>query len=83
MKKLPWWTWTLIVLIAADLALAATGTGILIGQQRGHGWKMEGDKLDTREKIPMIGCTYWTGLGTRLKAITYPVPGQTCAMIDR
>jgi hypothetical protein len=84
MKKLPWWTWTLIVLIAADLGLAATGTGILIGEQNGHGWKMERGGIDVRkQKIPMRGCIYWTGLGTRQRVITFPAPGQTCKPIDR
>ena len=84
MKKLPLWTWVLIVLIAADLLLAVTGNGILIGQQRGHGWAMERSGADVRKhRIPVLGCIYWTGLGTRLIAHPSPQPDQACASIAR
>ena len=84
MRKLPLWTWVLIALIVADLLLAVTGTGILMAQQRGHGWAMTGGAGDVaKRRIPVLGCVYWTGLGTRLTTHPVPQPDQACPLIAR
>ena len=85
------WLWALLALIAADLLLAVTGTHLLIRQQRGQAWLVEGGLIVStrtdvshygdKRKIPMLGCTYWTGLGTRMTAHPFAPPAQHCAWI--
>lgn len=85
------WLWALLALIAADLLLGVTGTHILIRQQRGQAWLVEGrlivsaktdvSRYADKRKIPMLGCTYWTGFGTRMTAHPFATPKQNCAWI--
>ena len=85
--------WPLLALIAADLLLAATGTRILIRQQRGQAWLVEGglivstrtdvSRYPDKRKIPMLGCTYWTGTGTKMTAHPFALPTQDCAWTAR
>ena len=87
------WLWALAALIAVDLVLAATGTHILVRQQRGQAWLVEGGLIVStrtdvsryahKRKIPMLGCTYWTGFGTRMTAYPFAPPEQDCAWIAR
>jgi len=91
MRKLPLWLWPILALIAADLLLAVTGTRILIRQQHGQAWLVEGglivsthtdvSRYAVKRKIPMLGCTYWTGLGTRMTAHPFAPPTQSCPWI--
>lgn len=87
------WLWALFALIAADLLLAVTGTRILIREQRGQAWLVEGglivstrtdvSRYADKRKIPMLGCTYWTGWGTRMTAHPFAPPAQSCTRIAR
>ena len=91
MKRL--WLWLLGALILADLLLAITGTHILIRQQRGQAWLVEGglivsahtdvSRYADKRKIPMLGCTYWTGLGTRMAVHPFAAAAQDCRWVVR
>ena len=87
------WLWALLALIAADLLLPLTGTRVLIRQQRGQAWLVEGDlivstKTDVsryadKRKIPMLACTYWTGFGTKVSPEPFAPPTQNCVWLYR
>lgn len=87
------WLWVLLALIAADVLLAVTGTRILVRQQRGQAWLVEGGPIVStrtdvsryaeKRKIPMLGCTYWTGLGTKMTPHPFAPPSQDCSWIAR
>ena len=87
------WLIALLALIAADLLLAFTGTRILIRQQRGQAWLVEGGlivstKTDVsryadKRKIPMLACTYWTGFGTKVSPEPFAPPTRNCVWFHR
>lgn len=82
MRKPPLWFWPILAFVVADLLLAVTGTGVLMRQQRAHGWMAVGDTLDFKKRpVPMLACTYWVGWRTRTVAVT--TPGQGCPRINR
>ncbi|MCW3846486.1 hypothetical protein OF829_04490 [Sphingomonas sp. LB-2] len=93
MRKPPLWLWPILALAAADLLLAATGTQLLIRQQRGQAWLVNGSVIVSthrdvsryadKRKIPMLSCTYWTGLGTKMTPYPFAPPAQDCAWIAR
>jgi hypothetical protein len=87
------WLGALLALLAADLLLGITGTRILIRQQRGQAWLVGGglivstrtdvSRYADKRKIPVLGCTYWTGWGTRMAPHPFAPPTQNCPWIAR
>ena len=92
MRKLSPWLWTLAVLVAANLALAVSGKLVLIRQERGQAWLVQGDvilpmKADVsafanKRRIPIVKCLYWTGVGTRASFMPFARPDQRCQRIS-
>ena len=87
------WLWALIAFIAADLLLVITGTRILIRQQRGEAWLVEGGSIVSthsdvsrytdKRKVPILACTYWTGTGTKPAYFPFAPPERRCAWTAR
>lgn len=87
------WLLPLAALIAADLLLASTGTRILIRQQWGQAWLVEGglivsthsdvSRYADKRKIPILACTYWTGTGTKPAYFPLAPASQGCPWTAR